>query len=507
MDPAHDAFLARLRATFRTEARELAQTIAAGLLELEKTPDRQAERRVIETVFRAAHSLKGAARAVDLPDVESGCQALEDVLADWKSGKARPTPAALDDLHRRLDAVVAGIATVGPQSAPVDVPASAVSPVPEMAAEETVRIPVAKLEGRMLQAEEMLTAKLVAARQTDDLTQLARRVEDWRKSWPTLDRDESLERLKTVERDLTGLARHAARDRQAIGKIVDDLLEDSKELLVLPFATLVAPFPKLVRDLCRDQGKEADLVVRGEDVEIDKRILDEMKAPLVHLLRNAIDHGIEPPAERLRAGKPTRATITLAASRVNGHKVQLLVSDDGAGIDVEKLKAAAVTRGAVTAAEAQDIDEARAHRLAFEPEVSTTRTVTRLSGRGLGLAIVRESAQRVGGNVAVESEPGRGTTFRAVVPSLLTTYRGILIEAAQQSFIVPTLAVERVVRIRPGDVRTVEGRESVTVGARGCAGANGRHTRAAANHRPHRLGPRSNRCAARRRRSAGGVSR
>src|SRR5205085_12613205 len=125
-----------------------------------------------------------------------------------------------------------------------------------------------------------------------------------------------LDTLKTIEHTTVTLGRAAEQDRHAVAKLVDDLLEDSKKLLLLPFSTVSASFPKMVRDLCRDQGKEADLDIHGEEIEIDKRILEEMKDPLVHLLRNSVDHGIEDPGERARRGKPSRATITLSVSQV-----------------------------------------------------------------------------------------------------------------------------------------------------------------------------------------------
>src|SRR5205814_10180726 len=153
---------------------------------------------------------------------------------------------------------------------------------------------------------------------------------------------------RSVESKLTALKRIAEQDRLVVDKLVDDLLEDSKKLLMLPLATLGALFPKLVRDLCRDQRKEANLVIRGEEVEIDKRILEEMKDPLIHLLRNCVDHGIETPEQRRRLGKPPRASITLSVSPVNGDKVEVLMSDDGAGIDIEKVKESAIKQGLVS---------------------------------------------------------------------------------------------------------------------------------------------------------------
>jgi two-component system chemotaxis sensor kinase CheA len=237
----------------------------------------------------------------------------------------------------------------------------------------------------------------------------------------------------------------------------------------LPLATLGVLLAKLVRDLCRDQGKEAELVIRGEEVTIDKRILEELKDPLIHLLRNCIDHGIETPEQRRRAGKPPRATITLEVSRVNGNQVEISVSDDGAGIDVEKVKEAAFKRGLVVPDTSEQLSESAALALVFEADVSTSPMITQVSGRGLGLAIVREKAEKLGGRVAIESRRGYGTTIRMTLPLTLATFRGVLIEAAQRLFIIPTAQVERATRFESQDVQTVEGRRTLALNGRAVA--------------------------------------
>jgi two-component system chemotaxis sensor kinase CheA len=257
------------------------------------------------------------------------------------------------------------------------------------------------------------------------------------------------------------LRRIAEQDRYAIGKLIDQALDDSKKLLLLPFSTISAGLPKLVRDLCRDQGKEAELIVRGDDVELDKRILEEMKDPLIHLLRNSVDHGIERPQERRSQGKPARGTITIAASRVGTGKVMIIVSDDGAGIDSGKVLESAVSAGRVAATTAGQLGEDACNDLVFLSEVSTSPVITRLSGRGLGLAIVREKAATLGGDVAVESHRGRGTSFRITVPATRSTFRGILVQSSGRMFVVPTAQVERVRRVPLDEVRTVEGRETI----------------------------------------------
>jgi two-component system chemotaxis sensor kinase CheA len=550
MTAQDEQFLHQLRATFKVEAAEHVQAIGAGLLDLEKTSAPDAQGKTVETVFRAAHSLKGAARAVDFTEVESLCQLLEDVFASWKRRDSVPSSAALDALHRTLDAISATLAApagpAGPGASPdlaslrqslrqagssppplsgntfavatAPAPAPANRTVPQAAVpietaplgaptateetttRETVRIAVAKLDTLLLESEEMLIAKLNAGQRAADLQELAERLSAWRKAWAAVepeahqlrqtreqapadgDRrcatglprlldffDWSMDYLKMVESRAEALGRTAEQDRHAVGKLVDDLLEDSKQLLLMPFASISAPLPKLVRDLCRDQGKEADLTIQGEDVEIDKRILEEMKDPLVHLLRNCIDHGIEAPAERAGRGKPARATITLAVSQISGSKVQFLLSDDGAGIDTLKVKASAVTHGLISTEEATRLGESEAQALIFRSEVSTSPIITQLSGRGLGLAITREKTEKLGGEVSVESRPDHGTVFRMVVPATRATFRGILVDAAGQQLVVPTLQVERVIRARPEDIKTVAGRETISFDGRAVA--------------------------------------
>jgi len=202
---------------------------------------------------------------------------------------------------------------------------------------------------------------------------------------------------------------------------------------------------------------------------MDKRILEEIKDPLVHLLRNSLDHGIESPEARLAAGKPARATIRIAVSQVNGGQVELAIQDDGAGIDTERVRAQAIARGLLTGAAAESLDERTVQALVFEADLSTSPMITHLSGRGLGLAIVREKAEKLGGRVSIESSRGGGTTMRLTLPLTLATFRGVLVEAARRTFVVPTSQVERVTRFRRSDVQTVEGRETLPHNGRAVA--------------------------------------
>jgi len=520
MSGVEEELLRALRATFKVEAAEHLQAIGAGLMELEKAAAPPEQMRLIETVFRAAHSLKGAARAVSFGGIEAQCQSLEGLFASWKRRESAPTTETIDQAHRALNAVWEMMAEpAGPPPGGTHSPApgassrtgtrAAILPQAEqplagqpmlavpVAEVETVRIAVSALDARLLEAEELLAAKLTADQWSADLGALEARLEQWRKQWnriqPRMRRlrqlgeqareaaatpdvndlaeffDWNQDYVRSLEGSLTGLRRRAEQNRLLVAKLVDELLENSKKLLMLPLSTLSALLFKVVRDLCRDQGKEAALTIRGEEVTIDKRILEELKDPLIHLLRNCIDHGVETPEQRQRAGKPPQAAVTVAVAPINGNQVEISVSDDGAGVDLEKVKLAAGRHGLPVPEATAANGESAALGLVFEADVSTSPIITQVSGRGLGLAIVREKTEKLGGRVAIESRRGAGTAIRMIVPLTLATFRGILIRAAQRSFVVPTAHVERVTQFRPEEVQTVQGRRTLVLRGRAVA--------------------------------------
>ena len=533
-------FLKKLREAFAIEAEEHLQAVTAGLLELEQAPPAPRRQEVIETVFRDAHSLKGAARAVSRGDIESLCQALESIFAQWKKKAPPAAPETFDLLNRAIDLLArllrlpdtatgaaerteitdmvrqlggtpAPAGTVPPPAAPAPTPAPApaatvpppappapaprpsavAAPEPEPAAPAepegpqlggAVRVRMVKLDTLLRRAEEMIAVKLSASRHAAELHALGGVLGAWRKEWGKV-RDlthpglagqspEALARLAgflewnqsymfSTEKRLTALADAAAQHERTAGTLIDDLLTDAKRLLMLPFATLLDVFPKLVRDLARAQDKEIALRLEGRDVEIDKRILHEMKDPLLHLVRNAIDHGLEAPAARRAAHKPAAGQLSLAVTQLDGRKVEIVIADDGAGIDVEKVKASAVRTGAVTADAARALDPVAARALIFASGVSTSAIITEISGRGLGMAIVREKVERLGGTVAIETERGAGTTFRIVLPVTLATFKGVLVSAGGQTFVVPTAKIACIRRLPRAEIRGAGDRETV----------------------------------------------
>ena len=355
------------------------------------------------------------------------------------------------------------------------------APVPAPAPPGTVRISTAKLDALLLQAEEMLSLKLAIGRHPEQLRELKKVFLRWKKerakSRPLKkdtrreirgkadDKDDVSAFLASLEAGLADLARIAEYDQRTLGAMVDTLLDDMKKTLMLPFSSLVEVFPKLVHDLARDAGKRVELTTEGSEIEIDKRVLEEMKDPLIHLVRNCIDHGIEPADERRSKNKTPCGHIIIAVSSRES-KIEITVSDDGTGIDALEVKSAAEKSGAISREEAGRLDQNEALHLIFRSGVTTSPIITDLSGRGLGLAIVRERVEKLNGTIVVDTERDVGTTLRMVVPLTLTTFRGVLISVGEHLFILPSANVERVVRVKREEIHTVENRETISLDGR-----------------------------------------
>lgn len=495
MSQKEEAFRKRLLETFRIEAAEHLEVMSSGLLELEKADTPEKRQAIVETVFRETHSLKGAARAVNVSSIETTCQSMESVLAALKRGDAAISPSLLDALNRAVGGLeklysaadfgqgdearllMLGLvrhlesALKSERSAPAAPPETPAPATPEQgkialsakrpAVTDTIRIATGKLDAILFQAEELVSAKLAAAQLAADLQAVQRAMRMWKKNDAGGLAHEQRSFLSEFDNHLSQLAHTAARHQHALSQMVDHLLDETKKAAMQSFSPLLDLFPLLVRTLARDQGKQAELVIHGADIEVDRRILDEMKDPLIHAIRNCIDHGIEAPHVRAQANKQAVGRISIAISPKGGSKVEILVADDGAGIDLDKVKAAVVKLGQLAPENAQALDEQAAAALIFESGLTTSPVITDISGRGLGLAILREKTEKLGGQISVETRRNAGTALRIVLPLALATFRGVLVQAGDRSFICPSLHVERVLRIRREHIKTVENRETI----------------------------------------------
>ena len=227
---------------------------------------------------------------------------------------------------------------------------------------------------------------------------------------------------------------------------------------MLPFAEACLGLDRAVHDLARATGKEVELVIKGGEVELDRSVLEGLKDPLLHLVRNAVDHGAELPATRLERGKPPCARVVVSAA-LRGNQVEIVVSDDGQGIDMVALRGQVQRKGLP-----EPVDDRELMRVIFQPGFSTALIITDVSGRGVGLDVVKSRVESLRGSVDLTSQPGRGTSFTLAVPLTLTTLQVLLLTAGGQTFAIASSHIRRLVRVRRADIRTVQGREVLLLG-------------------------------------------
>jgi two-component system, chemotaxis family, sensor kinase CheA len=520
MKTKEEEFLERLQSMFVIEALEHINVLSCGLMELEKKPVKARLIELVEIIFREAHSLKGAARSVNRNDIESICQILESVFAKLKNELLTFSASQFDLLHQSIDILsklVSGnetnidnssnelleqlqlkILTGEPAKNKVlqsnsiqkktrtkstdpasvfDRPAQSELLLEKTFNPDTVRIQTAKLGMLFLEAEQMIQSKVTSSQRLKELTDIYNSVQSLKselKKWHVLHNinidaaikdlnSNRIETLQNIESKILELSHALESDQRSMGRMIDEHLESLKKVLMLPVSTVFEVLPRLVRDLARGQGKEVELQIQGGEVEVDKRILEELKDPLIHIIRNCIDHGIQKPSERGKMNKPSAGTISVNSVIIDGHNVEITITDDGTGIEIEKVVAASIRSGVISKEKAINLGIQESLELIFKSGITTSPIITDLSGRGLGLAIVREKVEKLGGKVSVESQLKTGTTFRIILPISLSTFRGILVRSADTFFFVPTINVERVIRLSREKIKTVENQETISL--------------------------------------------
>ena len=499
---------------FRSEAEQHCGALADGLIRLERDAH---DPSLVEPLMRAAHSIKGAARIIGLDVAVSLAHAMEDCLVRIQKGQEIPTASRVDDLLKgadlllalsrqndetaartwldtqsaAVDALCASFAkpatAAAPVTAPVETPtapapaprAPAASPTPAPAAPTAPAASVADAPGSasVLVSSATLDAllrlsgeALVEGRRLERLGDLVVRAK--RTNRALLDaverqrddpsaaslRDAATEMSRTLE---TLSDRIAATSRRG-ADIGTTLHAQALEARMRPFRDACAALPRTVRDLARSLGKSVRLEIAGDHVSVDRDILRQLEAPLGHLVRNCLDHGIETPSERAAAGKPQEGTLRVEARH---HAGSLLVSvgDDGRGIDRDRLRARIIERKLSPADIVASLGDAELLDFLFLPGFSTATTVTDVSGRGVGLDVVRAMAHGVGGSVEVRSDPGRGTTFAMRLPVTLSVVRAAMVSIAGEPYALPLARLERIDRVLRESVETVEGRATARI--------------------------------------------
>ena len=522
MNTSEAEFYRNLRSTFSVEAHDHMRNISLSIIELETTEDLQERKTIIETIYREFHSLKGAARAVDISEIETICHMLESIFADIKKEILVISIEMFDIFNRALDVleeilsldidesfdisdlmqeltnikdndIIKNIESnqKGDSSAYKEVSITAVETekkqdieiVKEVLIEkkqeindkillksenikvkpsfhdndmEQIRVSKNKLDSILLQGEEMLYAKLSIKQREGEIRELKAFLEASKQK-------NNCDNLKGLDKRIDSLLISTMNDGQVVETMLNRFIEDVKDLMLLPFSSIIDIFPKMVREISRKLGKDIDFSYSGVEFEIDRRILEEIKDPLIHIIRNSIDHGIESLEERKNSDKNTKGTISLNISQIGSSHVQIQIIDDGAGIDIEKLKNIAVENKISSKSEVDILTDYDAQMLIFKSGMSTKDIITDLSGRGLGLAIVREKIEKLEGSIHVTSEKNKGTVFEILLPITISTSRGILIKVLKQDFVVPTSKVEKVIKVKKDLIKIIENRATITL--------------------------------------------
>jgi two-component system, chemotaxis family, sensor kinase CheA len=411
---------ARFRAMFAEEAEGRLATLSELLLELERNRDDQ---ELLSSVFREAHTLKGAAAVVGLADVLRVAHAMEEVLEGLRRGDRSATPAMVDALLGAVDGMremvpavltgedraaqaghlVAALHDPPPGEPPPDPDPPPAQPPARRGRRETIRLRVERLDDLVRLAGEASAAAL---------------------------------RVGRLVTDQLGVEPAGIPELHELSRILEGLQERTLQARMVPFGTIAEPLRRAARDLARSLGKAVELELRGQETELDRGVLEQIADPLLHLVRNAIDHGIEPPEARLAAGKPRYGTVRVHATQL-GSEVVVTVADDGQGIDLARVR----QRAGETGDALDGVGDDEAIYAIFRSGLSTAPAVSEVSGRGVGLDVVRASLASVRGRVEVHSEPGSGSEFRLSVPITLAVLPCLLVEAAGRRFGIPMHSV------------------------------------------------------------------
>jgi len=492
MEPGDQEYQ-RLFQIYREECDEHIQKLNDGLLALERQP----QQAPIDEILRSAHSLKGASRMMGFKNLETLAHYLETLLTQLNRGEKEVSAPMIDALYRDIDAVTQALGALVKGAEPPAIDAliedlriaagekPAAEPVQAHPSRETkervpaggertpagrdgaatlssIRVQTDRLDNLMNQAGELLVTKIEALDNLRQIEDTLDSLEEWRRRLARETHSPSFGRIERVGDDLSRALQRLSDNTRRLELLVDGIHEGVRDLRLLPLSTILEPFFRMVRDLSRDLGKEVDLVLEGTSTRLDKKILEELREPLIHLVRNSVDHGIEPPEERARKGKPACGKLTISA-RQEGTKILVMVKDDGKGLDRRTIAETAVKKGLASAEEIQRWPDDEVLDLIFQPGFSTATGLTEISGRGIGLDAVVERIENLKGSIATESKPGEGVTFTLSLPLTLTTTHALLFQSGGDIFCLPTDALEKTLLLSPDDITPIEGKATVVI--------------------------------------------
>ncbi|HEX7900787.1 MAG TPA: response regulator [Planctomycetota bacterium] len=443
---------------FRIEARELLQGLTRGALELEKNP---AGPEPVVHLLRLAHTLKGAARVVKQVAIAELAHAIEDVLAPFRDGPGPVPRDSVSQMLRHLDGVGEKLRDLErPPAALPEAKAVTVRLAKPAAVDEgfeTVRIELAEMDAFLDSVAEAGT-RVSGLRTGLGAVARARSIARTLRDQPdAARRDAAADELR---RELARAARLLGSDIDQVEARVRRVQEDAHRMRLLPASVLFPALERAVRDAAQSVGKPVAFQSAGGDQRLDTPVLGAIRDALLHVVRNGVAHGIESAAERADAGKPPEGTVRVSVER-RENRVAFLCADDGRGIDVAAVRDAALKRGLLTPEAAASLGYEEAVRLLLKGGLTTTASVTELSGRGVGLDVLRDAVARLRGELSIRSQKGRGTTVEILVPVSLSSQAVLHVDCAGHPVSIPLDAVVTNVLLKPADVARSANRESI----------------------------------------------
>lgn len=422
---------------FISEAKDNLQILNSSLLKLEKKPG---DKKLIDEMFRAAHTLKGMTATMKYNKMAELCHTIEDVMDEVKKKERKLTPEIIQvffDCFDNLDLSLKQISKDEKEVAST-ILLSKLKQIKTRPKEEVTEEAEGESLAQRPEAIEKIKEIKVKVETLDTLMSLA---EELLVNKMRLDQ---LHESKKLEEMFTALT--------VLGRLVADLQYSVMQARMVPVEQIFGRFPRMIRDIATKQKEQVNLVVEGGDIELDRTVIDKLGEPLVHLLRNAVDHGIESPEERKAQKKSTIGTVRLVARREKEYAV-IEVEDDGRGVSDEEIKKVAMEKGIITREEAARLSHDDTMTLMCDNRFSTTKKVTEYSGRGVGLNVVKTMVDSLGGTLKIDSKPGKGTKVTMKLPLTLAIIKALLTKVGDDIYAIPVTNVVRSIRLRPQNIK------------------------------------------------------
>ncbi len=484
----------KLIETFTLELDEQLACFSDGLLKLEKPSADENIEELHNLLFRTAHNIKGAARSVDIQDIAELSHSLESLFTQFKNNERKPTKKIIDICMQAvsqireimacypepfekvmdIDSLLASEETDNNNRPAADIPQDSeeLHQIPRnVENKEHMRVSVDKIDRFSSFVDEMQTIKLVM---NDHFEQLAYLCNLIRKGEVQLKKNISkhsstademitvLDNYAEISKSARDLSRDIKNTNSNLNYITNTLSDSIYFLRLVKVKDELLQLKLTARDISAELGKDITFNIEGEDLEVDRTLLEQLKHPLIHLLRNAIDHGIESPKERVSLGKSPTATIDLSVVN-DGSKIIITLSDDGAGINIDKVKKKALKSKICSEVELQKLNEDELINLIFRPGFSTKEIITDISGRGVGMDVVNNFIETVKGKISVSSTAGQGAKFTMILPLSVSSEHAIVFKVSNQMFAIPTVFVECALQIHKKEIFSVEGSNAISV--------------------------------------------